>query len=869
MTKDRWERIQRMFNEVADLPLEERQQRLDHECADDPILRKQVESLLIFDGGDLLEQAVGRAAQQATQSLPTPEPEPQTIAGKFRLIRVLGEGGMGIVYEAEQANPRRKVALKVMRGGKHASERHRRLLQREAEALGRLQHPGIATIFESGVTEDSEQPYLAMELVAGETLQDYLTRTKPPARVDKDSAFERIQLFLAIAGAIHYAHLNGVIHRDIKPGNIILPTPDPSTASASTSAVPVKVLDFGLARIAETDDSMTKSGVIQGSIPYMSPEQVRGDSSKIDLRTDIYALGVLLYELLTGKHPYFTENVGLVEGATLICNEPPKPFRTWGAPYDEDLETIVFKALEKEPAQRYQSVLALSEDIQRYLHNMPIQARPPSTIYQLRKLISRHRLAFAASLALVVLLIAFTITTIVQTQRIRAERDRANLEAAAARQVSDFLGSLFRKANTNRNSSPANITVQELLDQGSQRLEKELADQPEIRARLLEDIANAYNTTTPYEKAVSAAKQSIEIRQKLYGPGGSELEAQPWGILASIRHNQGNYKEAAEASLRALEIRRKYQPESDAKHVGDLVNAAAAYNQLGDFPTAERYIKEAVELDRKYGRAKTREFASVLDTYAGILRRNGDFRGALPMLRESLELKQGKASEIQILTTMNEIGLAANLGGDPEEAVTTYRKMLELAPKFFGPDHPNICILRSNIAASLNLLGRHKEAEQSVREGLAKFLSLPEMAKHPQLADFYWALAESLAGQGKSVEADSEFRMALQLYTTRLGPRDFKTANAHHQLARNEIRLGRGESALKHAQESVSIIEELKRTGTPAYGMAQLTTGMALQSLNRKAEARPYLERAQQLLSRLLEPGRVEMRMVNTALARQ
>ncbi|MBS1834513.1 MAG: serine/threonine protein kinase, partial [Acidobacteria bacterium] len=311
MTKERWEKIQHLFDRAADLSPHSRAELLEQECAGDNHLRQQVESLLACDGIDDLEQAVGRAAFEATSATLRFSPPALEIAGKFRAIRVLGEGGMGIVYEAEQMHPRRKVALKVMRGGQHASERHRRLLLREAEALGRLQHPGIATIYESGLTED-EQPYLAMELVNGETLQQYLGRVAAPERLDKASALERIQLFLAICSAIHYAHLNGVIHRDIKPGNVILPSVDvdgngggsPSSHSSTsgTMRLPVKVLDFGLARLTN-DADVTQSGVIQGSIPYMSPEQVRGDSAKIDIRTDIYSLGVLLYEMLAGRHP--------------------------------------------------------------------------------------------------------------------------------------------------------------------------------------------------------------------------------------------------------------------------------------------------------------------------------------------------------------------------------------------------------------------------------------------------------------------------------------------------------------------------------------------------------------------------------------
>lgn len=429
METNRYQRVKDVFAAVVDAPADERAALLTERCVGDDGLRLEVESLLRHAEAPVVN--IDKAALQAQVALSSiaarsrrggshaARSQPGDRIGGYRILSVLGEGGMGIVYLAEQDRPRRTVALKVIKPG-YVSAGMLRRFEHETQVLGRLQHPGIAQIFEAGTADSGggAQPYFAMEYVRGKPLLEYADQRHLGTR-------ERLDLLIRICEAAHHAHTQGVIHRDLKPANILVESADGLQPASPTP----KILDFGIARTTDADihttTLRTDIGQLIGTIPYMSPEQVAGDPSALDARSDIYALGVIGYELLTGRLPHDLQGKTIPEAVRIIGERDPTPLSSVNRFFRGDLDTIISKALEREPGRRYGTAADLAADIRRYLDDHPIVARPPSVMYQMSKFAKRNRAAVAAMTAVFLTLLVSIIAVSIYAFQATIARDEA------------------------------------------------------------------------------------------------------------------------------------------------------------------------------------------------------------------------------------------------------------------------------------------------------------------------------------------------------------------------------------------------------------------------------------------------------------
>jgi serine/threonine protein kinase/Tfp pilus assembly protein PilF len=732
------------------------------------------------------------ASRPEPPPLPPPPPPPKReredrYLGDFRLVRTLGEGGMGLVYEAEQQHPRRPVALKVVRGGAHVSPDTLKLFQREAQTLARLRHPGIAQLYETGATEDGLH-FFAMELVRGETLAEWL-RKRPAGPVSPAELRLRLGLFRKICDAVAYAHQKGVIHRDLKPANVLIPKVP--LGSSLPDAIPdVKILDFGLARMTDSDVQastyVTEMGRVQGTLPYMSPEQVRGNPDEIDLRTDVYSLGVMLYEMVAGRLPYDFSRAQLPEAVRIICHEPPRSISaTFSGTrrLDADVITIAGKCLEKEPQRRYQSAAALGEDVGRWLTDQPILARPPSAAYQLKKLVARHRGPFAFAATVFVLVTVLAVTSTIQALRISAERDRANEEAETAKQVSEFLEGLFKISDPSE-SRGRTITARQLLDDGAGRIERELEDQPRARARLLATIANTYLGLGLLPDARRLFDAALEAHGAAFGADSVEYAT----VLTDIgveRFADGAVAQSMETARRALSILEAALPPDDSRRLKAMWLLGICQMHSGRLEDAERNFRGGLKLLDASRTPDDRLRIWFLNDLSTTARASGRLEEARRLIEEAQRVRERLYPELhpERINGLNNVGYVLMHQGDLAGARALFERCVRDGATVYGEDHPNVLNWLHSLGEVQRRMGDLAQARRTFERCL-DLLGSPQARRSPAAALSLTGIAQIDEAEGRWADAEGHARETIDLVTGSLGFEHPGQAEAHAVLAR-------------------------------------------------------------------------------------
>lgn len=776
-----WTRVDRLLEQALDRPAGERAAHVVRATAGEPGVRREVLALLEADAAT--ERFLERSALPLRMSGDGGPDLSGSRLGPYRLLRRLGQGGMSTVYLAEREEGfRRRVAIKVLQGVFPLRELRRRL-HTERQILASLEHPHIARLYDGGNTRDG-QPYLVMEYVRGEPLDAYWER--------RDLSLEaKLRLFVDICHAVEHAHRNLLVHRDLKPANILV----------TTEGEP-KLLDFGIAKLLDVDrfDGLTGTATRTGLRPmtpaFASPEQVRG--GPITTASDVYSLGVLLFHLLTGESPYRPgEDHPHALEAAVLEQTPPRPSdRTGGALARRlrgDLDTIVLKALRKEPGRRYGSARELAEDVERFLSHRPVLARPETLGYRAVKFVRRNTWGTLATLTLVLLIVGFAVVTALQSARLARERDDAQAERNRVRQTSDFLLDLLSRPDPAQ-ARGEELTVREVLDRGAARLDR-LSDQPSLQAASLATVGRVYRELGLFDEARPPLERSLELRRRLHGEAHPET-AESLRELALLDQDVGDYDAAEKHFREALETLQELYGHSHPRVAEILNDLGLLLYEQKRYDEAEPLLREALDLTRELLPDDDLRLAHVLNNLGLVLHDRGDLDGAERMYRESLSLTRKQVGETHpdTASSLNNLAVLLHDRGDLQGAQALHRESLELRRKLYGNHHPAVAVAAYNVARLDHSLGKVEQAEALYREALS--ISREVLGdEHPYVAIVCHHLGRLLRERGELEEAEARLLEALALERRRTGPASPSVAKILEELAKLRRAQGRIEDA--------------------------------------------------------------------------
>ncbi len=709
MDADRFKGIKTIFQEAMELPVEERSGFLDEACKNDPEMRREVEALL-----ESLDESSEFIETPAFESMEAFSAEPRVTLpgeqiGPFRIVRLIGSGGMGSVYEAVQDHPERTVALKTLQAGVASASALKRF-ELEKRILAGLRHPGIAQIFEAGTHGEGRAavPYFAMEFIPhAKSIIDY-------AEAESLGARARLELFVSVCDAVHHGHQRGIIHRDLKPANILV--------DASSGEGRPKVIDFGVARATDSDIALTTVrtglGQIIGTLQYMSPEQCVGDPGEVDIRSDVYSLGVVLYELLCGALPYDLSKRPITDAVQIISQRPARKLSSLKPYLRGDIETIVLKALAKDRERRYQSAADMARDIRRYLENRPIDARPAGMLYQFGLFARRNRVVVGAAAAILVALVVAVLVSARYAIQARNQAREAERRAVESEKTCAFLQQLLAAADP-KQAKGREVTVREVLDQAAARIDGELNDQPEIEASVRTTIGKTYSSLGFFDEAKIHLDEALDLYEKVRGKDDRDTLNAMINVAYLLMVVE-RFDEAEQVYLEALARCRDQRDEHTWGTMASLRGLGQIYRALGRYSESEERLKEALEVCRtEVGRHNPNNF-HLMNDLARLYSYQTRYGEAEAMARSALEdgIRWLGDDHPTTESFRHTLGIIYKKTGRFEEAEALLTQCLERRFRIKGEDHPDTFATMGLLGAVLIDLERYDEAERFLLDAL-------------------------------------------------------------------------------------------------------------------------------------------------------
>lgn len=770
MEPTRWARIQELFDRALQLPADDRQAFLNDSCAGDEDLRDYV--LRLLQSNSSIDATIERTiVQSISDTFSDEDAEAEKIRGEmlgpYRIGRILGSGGMGMVYLAERADEQfeQLVAIKLGRHRLVDPDTEQRL-RHERQILADLDHPNIARLFDGGTTKEGV-PYLVMEFIDGVRIDDYCDSHQLNVQ-------ERLQLFRTVCGAVHYAHQNLVIHRDIKATNILV-----------TDDGTPKLLDFGIAKLTDTTGAatsgLTREGAVIMTPANATPEQVLGRN--VTTATDVYALGLLLHYLLSGYRAYAIDDLAPSEMAHMICHQHvTRPSvriaqeRRVGTASDlnaiaasrktsldrlqrrlrGDLDTIVLNALRKEPERRYHSVSALADDISLHMKSMPIVARADSWRYRSGKFMRRHYVAVTASLLVVAMLAMFTVLLSVQNREIARERD-------TAREVSRFLEDIFM-AQDPAQARGTRITADEILAAGADRIRSDLGDRPDIQSALMGTIGRVYYNLGEYQPSIEMLEQALELRQETDGTDHPNV-AIAMNDLAETLRRVADYDRSLDLLTQALRINERVGRQATPQLARNRFDLAEVYLATGDIDAAEASANASIDLYAILGDQYGIQYAEAKSALARILQVRGDLDKTEVLFLEAIEIVTSTEGPNHpfLAYYLQNLGALQRSKGDLEAAEKTLDEAVDTTRRVLGEKHSLMAATLMDQGAVLHMKNNYADAERVMREALALQIEISG-ADHPLVGYDLTLLGMLLHDKSDLIAAEDALRRALKVY---------------------------------------------------------------------------------------------------------